>query len=42
MYEGLGNQLMHAASVYQRGKAYWNKIVKGHLPCSPASCYSKS
>jgi hypothetical protein len=35
-------QLMHAASVYYREKAYWNKIVKGHLPCSPTGCYSKS
>jgi hypothetical protein len=34
-YEGLGNQLMHAASVYLRQKAYWNKMVKGHLPCFP-------
>jgi hypothetical protein len=31
-YKGLGNQLMHAASVYYREKAYWNKMVKGHLP----------
>jgi hypothetical protein len=34
-YEGLGNQLMHAASVYERGKAYFNKMVKAHLPCFP-------
>jgi hypothetical protein len=31
-HEDLGNQLMHAASVYYREKAYWNKMVKGHLP----------
>jgi hypothetical protein len=35
-------QLMHATSVYWREKAYWNKMVKGHLPCSSASCCSKS
>jgi hypothetical protein len=34
-YEGLGNQLMHAACVYLREKAHWNKMVKGHLPCFP-------
>jgi hypothetical protein len=37
-YEGLGNQLMHAA----REKAYWNKMVKGHLPCSLVGYCSKS
>jgi hypothetical protein len=36
------NQLMHAASVYYREKAYWNKMVKSHLPCSPTGCCSKS
>jgi hypothetical protein len=35
-YEGLGIQLMHAASLYYREKAYCNKMVKGYLPCSPA------
>jgi hypothetical protein len=34
-HEGLGNQLMHATSVYYREKAYWNKMVKGHMPCFP-------
>jgi hypothetical protein len=34
-YEGLGSQLMHAASEYQREKAYLNKMVKGQLPCFP-------
>jgi hypothetical protein len=32
-YESLGNQLMHAAYVYEREKSYWNKMFKGHLPC---------
>jgi hypothetical protein len=41
-YESLDNQLMHAACVYYREKAYWNKMVKGHLPCSPTGCCSKS
>jgi hypothetical protein len=41
-YENLGNQLMHAACAYLREKAYWNKMVKGHLPCSPTGCCSKS
>jgi hypothetical protein len=41
-HEGLGNQLMHATSVYLREKAYWNKMVEGHLPCSPAGYCSKS
>jgi hypothetical protein len=41
-HEGLGNQLMHAASVYLREKAYWNKMVNDHLSCSPIGCYSKS
>jgi hypothetical protein len=41
-HEGLGNQLMHAASEYNREKAYWNKMVKGHLPSSPAGCCSES
>jgi hypothetical protein len=36
-YEGLDNQLMHAASVYWTKKAYSNKMVMGHLPCSLAS-----
>jgi hypothetical protein len=41
-YEGLDNKLMHAASVYYREKAYWNKMIKGHLPCPPAGYCSKS
>jgi hypothetical protein len=31
-HEGLGNQLVHAANVYQREKAYWNKMVNGVTP----------
>jgi hypothetical protein len=41
-YKSLGNQLMHAAYVYQREQAYWNQMVKGHLPCSPTDCCSNS
>jgi hypothetical protein len=41
-YESLGNQLMHVACIYQREKAYWNNMVKGHLPYSSTGCCSKS
>jgi hypothetical protein len=34
------NRVWHC--VYEREKAYWNKMVKGHLACSPAGCCSKS
>jgi hypothetical protein len=34
--QGLGTVLKHASQhVYQIEIAYWNKMVKGHLPCFP-------